>query len=931
LQLAAIVENFFPNSRDVSTPAPRDPRLARTPRRTGRLTMRQLATLILVVLGFGTYVVAGHADGQAASPYTPQEATTLSSVWRTIRGAAHYEDIDWQAIGVASEPGSAEARRLIAQNWTKFRGAAKFEAINWSAATGAPTATAAPASTAPTAKPATAASRASVPGSPPPAANAGTIAGTWVGTLETYPNFLRMTLDLPAIADASSPAQGTLRIDGGLGPQGAPKGQTSVGARFDAGSRTLTLTIGQDGRSMRLPVGELHGYLDTRSETVAGVVGNAFADSSPFFVLARERTAEERIFKPIEAGMNQQQQRAGPFGALGQRSGTDRGDLERWARRVIDEYPDVDPARVSPDDLFAMARNLFADEHFQAHFKTTFDKMDGGDRLRILTGIRAVPFGQGNTPDAKTDNVIRTVERPFMQMVGTGTASDMTLSVIAMRYMAAWRQGAIAELAQGADTLDAFRAASGIDNAAVKLAPYVWPSERAALATATTASLDRASRAPLVAEVDKLLASATGIAGARAIDAALKTNPDPKPKSALELAPRTPPRQPSYAQPGGPGVAQSKAAAVSLAELAKWAPATWAAQKPRLNSGLDDLLAKQVADARATLGLDSGSSAAAANPTERLQKSRAWYQSHRDLVGPFSSRGTVAKLVTDLAAQRDADFAALLPQMSAHLASLTTVAEVQSYGRDLVTDLDHGGSGSWQRFEQQRSARIVELDRAAAVARIGAGPFGPEHPGAAYLNALYRNDTARLAQEDRDFAQRLGGQMTKMLQQTGMDALTSFFSGGVIPQGGLSQLMQASVNQYTIAEPVAGFFIVAYERVYPKCMDKDPVHFVETITWDTVVTNGLGTTVYPHEEVNYYNVNHRHAAAFQKVGTPPDQDKADFTAKLFAPFLPKDVAEPLQTASDAVRGMGMAMSENACDSPVMKAIEKNLIAYVMAK
>jgi len=916
--------------------------------------MRQLATFIVLalVLGLGTFVVVGDAHAQAgASPYTPQEATTLARVWRTIRGAAHYEDINWQAIGVASEPGSAEARRLMAQNWAKLRGAAKFEDINWSAATGftglaaAAETTTVPAPAAPppnevaaapaappkdTAPTPAAPSRASAPSAPPPSASAASMAGTWVGTLETYPNFLRMTLDLPAAADASTPVQGTLRIDGGLGPQGAPKGQMPVTARVDAGARTLTLTIGAEGRSMRLPVGELYGYLDTRSETVAGVVGNAFADSSPFFVLARERAAEDRIFKPIDAGMNQQQQRAGPFGALGQRSGTDRADLERWAHRVVDEYPDVDPARVSPDDLFAMARNLFADEHFQAHFKTTFDRMGGGDRLRIVTGIRAVPFGQGNTPDAKTDNVLKTVERPFVQMVGTGTASDMTLSVIAMRYMAAWRQGAIAELGQGGETLDAFRAASGVDTAAVKLAPYVWPSERTALATATTASLDRASRAPLVAEVDKLLASATGIEGARALDAALKISPGSKPKSAIELAPRTPPRQPSYAQPGAPGGAQAKAGVVGLAELAKWAPATWTTQKSRLNAGLDDVLAKQVADARVTLGLDSGS-AAAANPTERLQKSRAWYQSHRDLVVPFASRGAVAKLVTDLAAQREADFAAVMPQMSAHLAALTTAAEVQSYGRDLVTDLDHGGSGSWQRFDQQRSARLVALDRAAAVARIGAGPFGPEHPGAAYLNALYRNDTARLAQEDRDFAQRLGGQMTKMLQQTGMDALTSFFSGGAIPQGGLGQLMQASVNQYTIAEPVAGFFIVAYERVYPKCMDKDPVHFVETITWETVVTNGLGTHVYPHEEVNYYNVNHRHAAAFQKVGTPPDQDRADFTAKLFAPFLPKDVAEPLQTASDAVRGMGMAMTENACDSPVMKTIERNLIAYVMAK
>ncbi|HVS25147.1 MAG TPA: hypothetical protein VMU03_15570, partial [Gammaproteobacteria bacterium] len=621
--------------------------------------------------------------------------------------------------------------------------------------------------------------------------------GTWVGTLETYPNFLRMTLDLSAAVGPSTQVQGTLRVDGGLGPAGAPKGQTAVTARFDPASRTLMLTIGPDARTLRLPIGEAYGFLDTRSETIAGVFSKPFDDSSPFFVLARERAAEDRIFKPIAAALSPQSSRGGPLGALLHKNGTNRAELDNWARHFVDEYPDVDPARIGSAELFALARKLFADDYFKPHFGRTFDQMDGGDRQKVLNGIRAVPL----TAD-KMNAVLRTVERPFVQMVGTGTAADMTLSVIGMRYLAAWRQGAVADLAARGETLDAFRAASAVDSAAVKLAPYIWPSERASLAAATTATLDRAARAPLIAEVDKLLASATGIEGARALDAALKIRPAVKAKSAIELAPSTPQRAVN-ALPAAPSAPQPKAGAVSLAELATWAPDTWAAQKPRLNAGLDGLLAKLVADARTTLGLSAGGGgAAAANPTERLQKSRAWYQSHRDLVEPFASRPAVGKLVTDLAAQREADFAAVMPQMSAHLASLTTVADVQSYGRDLVTDLDHGGSGSWQRFEQQRSARLVALDRAAAVARIGDGPFGPEHPGAAYLNALYRNDTARLAQEDRAFAQRLGGQMTKMLQQTGMDALTSFFSGGAIPQGGLGQLMQASVNRYTIAEPV---------------------------------------------------------------------------------------------------------------------------------
>src|SRR5262249_3760887 len=156
-------------------------------------------------------------------------------------------------------------------------------------------------------------------------------------------------------------------------------------------------------------------------------------------------------------------------------------------------------------------------------------------------------------------------------------------------------------------------------------------------------------------------------------------------------------------------------------------------------AALDDELAKLVAESRATLGLNEGSAvAAAANPTERLQKTRAWYQGHRDLVEGFAARPAVAGLLNDLSAQRDADFPAAMPQMSARLASLTSAAEVQSYGRDLATDLDLGRSKSWQSFEQQRTARLASIDRAAAAARVGDGPFGPDYPGAVYLNALYR-------------------------------------------------------------------------------------------------------------------------------------------------------------------------------------------------
>jgi hypothetical protein len=749
------------------------------------------------------------------------------------------------------------------------------------------------------------------------------MAGKWIGTLEWYPKFVRMTLDLPTAADARTSVQGTLRLDGGVGPQGGPKGQLPVTARLDPASRTLTLTLGPDARPLGLPVGELYGYLDTRSETVAGIIGNWSADSSPFFVLAREPMAEERIFMPIAS--SQSAPRASR--PLGQDAGTARADLDRWVQRLFDEYPQVDPARTAPVELLAMARKLFSDADFEAHFGTTFDRMEGADRQRVITGIRTVPMTR-----EKTSAMLHVIERPFMQMLGTGTAPEMVLSVIAMRYLEAWRQGAVVELAAGGEALDAFDTASAFDEAGAKLAPYIWPSDRTALAAATIAARNRTARTPLVAEVDKLLASASGIGGIRALDAALKLSPGAKPKSAIDLAPRTPQLAPTFAQPTAQSAAPTTAA-VRLVELAKWAPDTWAAQKPRLNAKADELLTKLLADGRATLGLVPAGGAAAANPTERLQKSKAWYQSQRDVLEGFASQPAVAAFLNDLAAQREADFAAAMPQMSARLKSLSSTAEVQSYGRDLSIDFDLGRSASWQRFEQQRGERLAAIDRAAAAARVGPGPFGPDYPGAAYLNALYRNDTARLAQEDQAVVQPLSRAMTQTLQTNGMGALTSFLSGGAVPQGGLAQLMNAAMSTYTVADTLTGFFIVAYERVYPKCMDPDPVMFEETTRWDTVIKDGLGNELarYPHSETNYYNVNERYVDAFRKVGTGANPDQLDLTMALFSPLLSKDVTEPVHTVTDALRGLRIAMTQNACDSPLIKTLERNMIAYVLAK
>jgi hypothetical protein len=70
------------------------------------------------------------------SPFTREEAAALSRVWGEIRGAAHFEDINWRAHGLSGPPGDRDARRLMSTYWGELREAARFEDIDWQATTG---------------------------------------------------------------------------------------------------------------------------------------------------------------------------------------------------------------------------------------------------------------------------------------------------------------------------------------------------------------------------------------------------------------------------------------------------------------------------------------------------------------------------------------------------------------------------------------------------------------------------------------------------------------------------------------------------------------------------------------------------------------------------------------------------------------------------
>jgi hypothetical protein len=95
-----------------------------------KTTIALLAALWLAPTAF--------AQGSRAedSPFTNEEARTMSSVWPEIRKASSYDDIDWRSVGLAEAPGGREAERIMAERWGALREASSFADIDWRETTG---------------------------------------------------------------------------------------------------------------------------------------------------------------------------------------------------------------------------------------------------------------------------------------------------------------------------------------------------------------------------------------------------------------------------------------------------------------------------------------------------------------------------------------------------------------------------------------------------------------------------------------------------------------------------------------------------------------------------------------------------------------------------------------------------------------------------
>jgi len=323
-------------------------------------------------------------------------------------------------------------------------------------------------------------------------------------------------------------------------------------------------------------------------------------------------------------------------------------------------------------------------------------------------------------------------------------------------------------------------------------------------------------------------------------------------------------------------------------------------------------------------------SSVSASTMQALTDNRVWYAGHADIFDRLADVPSVAAYRADLGRQREAAFAALRQQMNTDLAGLNSRAAVAAYGSDFVLALDDQYAPSWQAVEQRRAERIVEVEWEVHVARVGEGPFSPDHPGAVYLNAIYRNDLVTIKEEDSTYAQPFRSFMAP-ISQSGFFELVPFFTGGVFSADDMQNYLEREIDNMTVVDTLAGFFVVSYQHAYSSCMDASPVQIERTVFWDTVTTDGWGNELWrtTDSQTYHYTLNRRHVPVFNEVGVGQDPEQVDMLSSMFGAFLPQNLKGSYSILSDALRGLRLGMQQFDCSSPEMQQLEQRLTALAL--
>lgn len=315
-------------------------------------------------------------------------------------------------------------------------------------------------------------------------------------------------------------------------------------------------------------------------------------------------------------------------------------------------------------------------------------------------------------------------------------------------------------------------------------------------------------------------------------------------------------------------------------------------------------------------------------PRQALITGKKWYEENSALFFLFMETDEVIQFNRQFLARREKLFQKISRDLKKELATIKNAPEARTFANELSLPLDNQGSSTWQDISVLKTKQIAALEHKSFVDRVGSGPFKPDHPGAVYLNALYRNDWKTIAEEDRTFTLPLI-QMLQPMHKSGMYDFLTLFSQGALKGKDLKQYMEKKMENATMCNHMAGFFVIALEHISPKCLGPNIVEIERTETWDQIFQNGYGMELYriSHSRTYHYTIAQRHYPVFKKIGEPSSAEGIDLINEVFGQFgmQKAGLRESMDTISANLRGLRMAMQKYPCDGEVMKRIEAALI------
>jgi hypothetical protein len=531
------------------------------------------------------------------------------------------------------------------------------------------------------------------------------LARSWIGTFRAYPTYVLMKVNLSDAGDGTLKAD--VRMEPLVGRTGGPMGVFTTAARYDAGARSFELIPGQDAyRTTGQMVPPFLGVLDPTGTTIAGLTGPENPAQFGFFIMKSAGTEGDLLEKARELA---------PVGAppriMGGGGGPGEDKLKRWAQRWLDEYPDSYPPAGELGSVYRSALPLFDDAHFSATFGRSFDRMSPGDLRGVYNSMQKIPLPRSNFPEEKAGGAVKVLERQFLWMTAQGSAQDVSFAVMARRPMHAWRQDMIKRLGalQASPTVFAtIAAAEAVERRALTT---WWPSDRKAFATAVVDNRTRIAGPMLKAEIDKLIASAEGLAGAHQIARVLAMTQS----ATVRRGPVGGPPAQRHPTPGAAANATAGSSATDIATLISLVSAeTAAAEKGRLEAKIGALVAAEAAKDKAALAsLGEGQAG--------LAKGSEWYTQAVTKYGTLFYQAQVQELLPDLARRRAGPLAASEAALAQQVRAAATTAALQGVtSRYLAVPSDRQDPAG-QRIFAVADARGRELAaREQAIARAQA-------------------------------------------------------------------------------------------------------------------------------------------------------------------------------------------------------------------